>query len=169
MGWRLLLLSFIADNIYIFKEVLEEKEQHLSAIVQHIYSKLDLFWIWIGLMLAVLSRLFCYKNITWLLLRNFADNLRKYKANFLKWFPTNLRLFIVYETNYSYQFFYLIKKMSRWYSEGRESWLQEDAWRKNRQYILHIFINIVHFLIFVDKSWFKVTNLFIYLSIHVYI
>ena len=24
--------------------------------------------------------------------------------------------------------------------------------------MLHIFINIVHFLIFVDKSWFKVTN-----------
>ena len=24
--------------------------------------------------------------------------------------------------------------------------------------MLHIFINIVHFLIFVDKSWFRVTN-----------
>ena len=28
--------------------------------------------------------------------------------------------------------------------------------------MLYIFINIVHFLIFVDKSWFKVTYLFIF-------
>ena len=40
--------------------------------------------------------------------------------------------------------------MPGWYSEWGESWSQEDAWRKNRQYMLHIFINIVHFLIFVD-------------------
>ena len=51
-----------------------------------------------------------------------------------------------------------------WYSE----WREEDAWRKDQQFMLHSFINILHFLIFVDKSWFKVTNLFIYLSIYVY-
>ena len=50
----------------------------------------------------------------------------------------------------------------------RESWSQKDAWRKNRQFMLHIFINILQFLIFVDKSWFSARNLFIYLSIHVY-
>ena len=52
--------------------------------------------------------------------------------------------------------------MPGWYSEWGESWSQEDTWRKKRQYRLHIFINNVHFLIFVDKSWFKVTNLFIF-------
>ena len=46
--------------------------------------------------------------------------------------------------------------------QSEKSWLQEDAWRNNRQYMLHIFINVVHFLIFADKSWFKVTNLFIF-------
>ena len=61
-------------------------------------------------MLAVVSRLFFYKNVARLLLRNFADNLPKYKGNFLWGFPTNLRVFIVCEANYSYQFCYLIKK-----------------------------------------------------------
>ena len=61
-------------------------------------------------MLAVVSRLFFYKNIVRLLLRGFADKLHKYKANFLWWFPTNLKVFIVYEANYSYQFCYLINK-----------------------------------------------------------
>ena len=60
-------------------------------------------------MLAVGSRLFFYKNIAQLLLRNFADNPHKYKANFLWRLSTNLRVFIVCEANYSYQF-YLIKK-----------------------------------------------------------
>ena len=53
--------------------------------------------------------------------------------------------------------------MPVWYSEWRESWLQGNAWRENWQNILNTFINIVDFLIFVDKSWFKVTNyLFIF-------
>ena len=54
------------------------------------------------------------------------------------------------------------QKNAGWYSAWRESWSQEDAWRKNREYLLHIFINNVHFLIFIDKSSFKVTNLFIF-------
>ena len=61
-------------------------------------------------MLAHVSRLFFYKNIARLLLRKFADNRPKYKANFLWWFPTNLKVFIVFEAYYSYQFCYLIKK-----------------------------------------------------------
>ena len=61
-------------------------------------------------MLAILSRFFLYKNIARLLLRNFADNLHKYKANFRWWFPTNLRVFIVHEANSSDQFRYLTKK-----------------------------------------------------------
>ena len=126
-------------------------------------------WIWIGLMLAVVSRLFFYKKIARHLLRKFADNSHEYKANFLWWFAANLRVFIVREANYSYQFCYLIKKCpDDIQNEERVSWSQKDAWRKNRQFMLHIFINILQFLIFVDKSWFKVRNLFIYLSIHVY-
>ena len=58
--------------------------------------------------------------------------------------------------------------MPGWYSEWRESWLQEGVWRKNRQHMLHIFINIVDFLIFVKKSWLKVTNLFIYLFMRIF-
>ena len=61
-------------------------------------------------MLAVGSRLFFYKNIAQLLLRNFADNPHKYKANFLWRLSTNLTVFIVCEANYSYQFYYFIKK-----------------------------------------------------------
>ena len=61
-------------------------------------------------MLAFVCRLFLYKNIARRLLRNFADNLHKYKTNFLWRFPTNLSIFIVCEVNYSYQFCYLIKK-----------------------------------------------------------
>ena len=61
-------------------------------------------------MLAVVSRLFFYKKIARHLLRKFADNSHEYKANFLWWFPANLRVFIVREANYSYQFCYLIKK-----------------------------------------------------------
>ena len=61
-------------------------------------------------MLTVVSRLFFYKNIARHLLRKFADNRNKYKADFLWWVPTNLRVFIVCEANYSYQFCYLIKK-----------------------------------------------------------
>ena len=61
-------------------------------------------------MLALVSRFFLYKNIARLLLRSFADNLHKYKANFHWWFPTNLRVFIVREANYSDQFCYLTKK-----------------------------------------------------------
>ena len=114
-------------------------------------------------MLAVVFRPFFYKNIAWLLLRNFADNVFKYKANFLCWFPTNFRVFIVYEVNYSYQFCYSIKRCPDDIRVKRESWLQEGVWRKNRQHMLHIFINIVDFLIFVNKSWLKVTSLFIYL------
>ena len=52
--------------------------------------------------------------------------------------------------------------MPGWYSQWRKSWPQEETRRKNRQYVLHVFINFVHFLIVVDKSWFKVTNLFIF-------
>ena len=63
-------------------------------------------------MLADVSRLFLYKNIARYLLRKFADNRHKYKANFLWWFPTNLRVLIVCEANCSYQFCYLIKKCS---------------------------------------------------------
>ena len=58
--------------------------------------------------------------------------------------------------------------MPRWDSKWRESWSQEDAWRKNWQYVLHVFINIVHFLIFVDKFWFKVTNFFIFPPIGIF-
>ena len=61
-------------------------------------------------MLAVVPRLFFYKNIARHLLRKFVDNRHKYKTNFLWWVPTNLRVFIVSEVNYSYQFCYLIKK-----------------------------------------------------------
>ena len=46
-------------------------------------------------MLAVVSRLFFYKDIARLLLQNFGDNLHEYKANFLWWFHTNLIVFIV--------------------------------------------------------------------------
>ena len=52
-------------------------------------------------MLAFVSKFFLYKNIARLLLRSFADNRHKYKANFRWWFPTNLRVFIVREANYS--------------------------------------------------------------------
>ena len=41
-----------------------------------------------------------------------ADNRHKYKANFLWWFLTTLRVFIVCEANYSYQFCYLMKNCS---------------------------------------------------------
>ena len=34
--------------------------------------------------------------------------------------------------------------------------------------MLHIFINNVHFLIFIDKSSFKVTNLFIFLFMFIF-
>ena len=61
------------------------------------------------------------------ILRNFADNLHRYEANFLWWFPTNLEVFTVCKVNYSYQFCYLIKKMSRWYSKWRENWSKEDT------------------------------------------
>ena len=61
-------------------------------------------------MLAVVSRLFFNKNIVRHLLWKFTDNRYKYRANFLWWFPTNLRVFIVCQANYSYQFCYLIKK-----------------------------------------------------------
>ena len=61
-------------------------------------------------MLAVGSRLFFYKNNAQLLLQNFADNPHKYKANFLWRLSTNLTVFIVCEANYSYQFYYFIKK-----------------------------------------------------------
>ena len=61
-------------------------------------------------MLAVVSGLFFYKNIVRHLLRKFTDNRHKYKANFLWGVPTNLRVVIVCEANYSYQFCYLIKK-----------------------------------------------------------
>ena len=64
-------------------------------------------------MLAVVSGLFFYKNIARLLLWNFADNLHKYKANFVWWFPTNLRVFTVCEGNYSCQFCYFIKKKNK--------------------------------------------------------
>ena len=103
---------------------------------------------------AVVSRLLFYKNIARLLLRNFADNCCNYKANFLRWFPTRET-----EANYSYQPCFLIKKcLDDIQSEQRAYW-QDNAWRKNQQCMLHIFINIVHLLIFVDKCWFKVTNL----------
>ena len=55
--------------------------------------------------------------------------------------------------------------MPGWYSEWRESWSQEGEWRKNPQNMLHIFINIVQFLITVDKCWSKVTICFLYLCI----
>ena len=61
-------------------------------------------------MLAVASMLFFYENIARHLLRKFADNCHKYRANFLWLFRTNLRAFIVCEANYSYQFCCLIKK-----------------------------------------------------------
>ena len=61
-------------------------------------------------MIAAVSRLFFYKNIARHLLRKFADNRHKYKTDFLWLFPTNLRVFIVCEANYSNQFCYLIKK-----------------------------------------------------------
>ena len=44
---------------------------------------------------AVVSRVFFYKNIARLLLRNIPDNFRKYKANFLWWFRTNLRVLLI--------------------------------------------------------------------------
>ena len=44
------------------------------------------------------------------LLRKFTNNRYKHKVNFLWRFPTNLRVFILCEANYSYQFCYLIKK-----------------------------------------------------------
>ena len=61
-------------------------------------------------MLTVVSRVFFYGDNAGLLLRNLAENLHKYEANFL-WckFPTNLRGFIFCEAYYSYQFCYLIK------------------------------------------------------------
>ena len=52
---------------------------HLSTITWHIYSKAVLVWIWIGLMLAVVSRLFFYKSIAQRLLWNFADNFTNIK------------------------------------------------------------------------------------------
>ena len=57
------------------------------------------------------------------------------------------------------------KKMPGWYSEWRVSWLQEDACGKKGQYTLYIFTNVVHFLIFAQKSWFKATNLFRFMCI----
>ena len=66
----------------------------------HIYLKTALLWIWVGFMLVVASRLFFYKNIVQDLPQKFANNRHKYKANFLWWFPSNLRVFIVCETNY---------------------------------------------------------------------
>ena len=92
------------------KWFIKHKEKHLSVIVRHIYLKATLFWIWIGLMLAVVSRFFFYKNIARHLSRKFADNRHKYKASFLWWVPTNLRVFIVCEANFSNLFCYLIKK-----------------------------------------------------------
>ena len=85
-------------------------------------------------MLAIVPRLFLYKNIARILLRNIVDNLHRYKANFLWWFRTNSRLFIVREANNSYQFCYLIiKKYAQMlFRVKRESWSQEDAWRKNQ-------------------------------------
>ena len=61
-------------------------------------------------MLAVVSRFFFYKNIGRLLLRNFADNCHKCKANFLWLFPTNLKVFTVCQANYLDQLCNLIKK-----------------------------------------------------------
>ena len=108
-------------------------------------------------MLAIVSRLFLYKNIARLLLRNIADNLHRYKANFLWWFRTNFRLFIVREVNNSYQFCYLtIKKYAQMIFRVKRELIARRRMKKKP-------INIVHFLIFVDKSWFKVANLFIFL------
>ena len=94
------------DHVVKFKN----RRNNILAPSFSICLKTALFWIWIGLMLAVVSRLFFYKNIARHLLRKFANNCHKYKANFLWWFPANLRVFIVCEANYSYQFCYLIKK-----------------------------------------------------------
>ena len=107
-------------------------------------------------MLAIASRLFLYKNIARLLLRNIADNLHRYKANFHWWFRTNLRLFTVREANNSHQFCYLIKKNVRMIFRVKRELIARRRMKKKP-------INIVHFLIFVDKSWFKVTNLFVFL------
>ena len=78
-------------------------------------------------MLAVVASLFFYKNIARHLLRNFADNHYKYKANFLWGFPTNLE--------------YLIRVKRKLIAR-----------RRKKKGALHIFINIVYFLIFADKS-----------------
>ena len=107
---RRLLLKKKKNSAICAKWFIKHKEKHLSAIVRHIYLKATLFWIWIGLMLAVVSRFFFYKNIARHLSRKFADNRHKYKASFLWWVPTNLRVFIVCEANYSNLFCYLIKK-----------------------------------------------------------
>ena len=118
-------------------------------------------------MLAVVSRLFFFKSIARRLLRNFADNLQKYKANFLWWFPTNLKVFIICEGNYSYQFRYFKKKFPN-EIQSEEKADRKKTYAERTDYVSHIFINFVYFLIFADKSWFIVKSLFIYLLIHVY-
>ena len=111
---------------------------------------------------AVVYRLFFYKNIARCLLRNFAYNLLKCKADFLCWFPTNLEVFIVFKTNYSYQFCHLIKKCPDYIqSEKRADRKKTNGERTDNIY--YISINIVHFLIFADKSWFKVKYLFYFI------
>ena len=153
-----ILNSCLSSEITLSKEVWKWKERHLRAIARHIYSKAALFWIWIGLVLAVVSRLFFYKSIVWRFLRNFADNLHKYKANFLWWFPTNLKVFMVCEVSYSDQFRYLIKNPQMTFRVKREVIARKRMKKEPTIYMTwHIFINIVYFLIFADKSWFKVT------------
>ena len=102
--------KYLCYSLFLTLLKVRKKEKHLSAIVRHIYLKVALFWIWIGLMLAVVSRLFFHKNIARHMLRQFADNRYKYKANFLWWFLVNFRVFIVYEANYSSQFVIWSKK-----------------------------------------------------------
>ena len=156
------------NNLKLFDSFWEKFDCILYPSLTTIIVR-KIFWIWIGLMLTVVSRLFFYENIGRLLLRNLVDNLHKYKANFLWWFPTNLRVFIFCEANYSYQFCYLIKKNALMIFSVKRELIPTKYREKEPDNICYIFfINTVYFLTFVNKYLFKVTNLFIYFSIYVY-
>ena len=115
----------------------------------------------------MISTLFFYENIAQHLLQNIDDNHYKYKANLLWCFPSNFDSFIVCEASYSYQFHYLIKQCPDDIRVKRKLIARRH---KKKEPTIHIayFHKHVHVLIFVDKSWFKVTNLLIFLSIHIF-
>ena len=114
-----------------------------------------MFSISIGLMLTVESRLFFYKNIARHLLRKFAVNV------------TNIKLIFSGDFLLIWEYLYFVKLITH---------INFLIWSKNTRMIFRVkreliarrrmkkkSINIVHFLIFVDKFWFKVTNLFVFL------